>query len=249
MHALDTPLYVTVTVMMSLHVDWHFGCAPAPLTCLAPSQCAAAVPDVSRVPFMCPSPSHDLTHVPWPPWMRPKLFQHTPPLLDMLPPSQMCPAHPSCVPVPAMTLHMRCGPLRCVPTCFNAPCPFSMHHHHPRHILASTSTGHPRSAPVPCSCHRAPMDTICMPLPPHSTYLGPNVLPTHADALPTYADVLPTPSAHPRCATAITLYITHMPWPPGRQHRILLGIPCAQSLHPLKLALMHQVKLPHHARA
>ena len=37
---------------------------------------------------------------------------------------------------------------------------------HPRCVLASTSTGHPRSAPVPCLCHRAPMDTIRVPPPP-----------------------------------------------------------------------------------
>ena len=163
MHALDTPLYVTVTVMMSLHVDWHFGCAPAPLTCLAPSQCAAAVPDVSRVPFMCPSPSHDLTHVPWPPWMRPKLFQHTPPLLDMLPPSQTRP---------------------------------SVHLHRPPQVGT-------RTAPVPCLCHRALMDTIRMLPPPTVCTSAPTCCPPTLTHCPHHPPTLyippPSPSTSHTC--------------------------------------------------
>ena len=65
----------------------HPGCAPflwmcpSPLTCPAPSQCAAAIPHASHTPFMCPSPSHNLTHAPQPPSTRPDAFRHTPPLL------------------------------------------------------------------------------------------------------------------------------------------------------------------------
>ena len=43
---------------------------PGPLTCPAPSQRAAAIPYASHMPFMCPSPSHDLTHALRPPSMR-----------------------------------------------------------------------------------------------------------------------------------------------------------------------------------
>ena len=60
------------------------GHAPAPLTCPAPSQHAAAIPHASHTPFVCPSPSHDLMHVPRPPSMRPNTFQRTTPLLDAL---------------------------------------------------------------------------------------------------------------------------------------------------------------------
>ena len=66
-----------------------------PLTCLAPSQHAAAIPDASHVPFMCPSPSHNLTHTPLAPSMRPDALRRTPPLLDA-PPSQTHPAPSSC---------------------------------------------------------------------------------------------------------------------------------------------------------
>ena len=50
------------------------GRAPTPLTCPAPSQCAATILDASHTPFMCPSPSHDLTHAPCPPLMHPDVF-------------------------------------------------------------------------------------------------------------------------------------------------------------------------------
>ena len=77
-------------IVTSLHVDWHFGCSPAPLTCPAPSQCAAAIPDASHAPFMCPSPSHDLTHATWPPLMHPNTF-------DAPHPFSRCCCHPRCV--------------------------------------------------------------------------------------------------------------------------------------------------------
>ena len=58
------------------------GHAPAPLTCPAPSQRIAAIPHASHTPFVCPSASHDLTHGPRPPLMRPDTFRRASPLLD-----------------------------------------------------------------------------------------------------------------------------------------------------------------------
>ena len=58
---------------------------PGPLTCPAPSQHAAAIPHTSHMPFMCPSPSHNLTHLPWPPSTCPDVFRCTPPLLHCHP--------------------------------------------------------------------------------------------------------------------------------------------------------------------
>jgi hypothetical protein len=72
------------------------GCAPAPLTCPAPSQHIAAIPHASHTPFVCPSASHDLTHGPQRPSMRPNAFRRASPLLDAPPPSQTRPACPSC---------------------------------------------------------------------------------------------------------------------------------------------------------
>ena len=77
----------------------------------------------------------------------------------------------------------------------DAPHPFLTGCRHPRCIPASTSTGHPRLAPVPCLCHHALTDTIHVLPSPHGMYISPNVLPAHAD-------VLPMPSAHPLHATA-----------------------------------------------
>ena len=105
-----------------------------PLTCLAPSQHAATIPDAYHMPFMCPSPSHDLMHAPWPPSMCPDAFQCTPPLINALPPSQSCPTCPSCAPAPATTSRTRCGPLQCVLTHFNTPHPLSMCCRHPRRV-------------------------------------------------------------------------------------------------------------------
>ena len=65
--------------MTTQDVPHSSGCAPAPLTCPAPSQRATAIPHASHTPFVCPSPSHDLTHAPRPPSMRPEAFLHAPP--------------------------------------------------------------------------------------------------------------------------------------------------------------------------
>ena len=65
--------------MTTQDVPHSSGHAPAPLTCPAPSQRAAAIPHASHTPFVCPSPSHDLTHVPQPPSMRPNTFLRAPP--------------------------------------------------------------------------------------------------------------------------------------------------------------------------
>ena len=59
-----------------------------------------------------------------------------------------------------------------------------------RHLSQAHANAHPWT---PIACH-----------PPHSMYLSPNVLPTHADAPP-------MPSAHPLHATTTTLYV---PLPP-----------------------------------
>ena len=77
------------------------GRAPAPLTCPAPSQRAAAIPHASPTPFVCPS--HDLTHVPRPPSMRPDAFLRAPPLPFLT----RC-HHPRCIPC---TLHV--PPISC----------------------------------------------------------------------------------------------------------------------------------------
>ena len=66
-HAMSHP-------MTTQDVPHSSGRAPAPLTCPAPSQCAVAIPHASHMPFMCPSPSHNLTHVPRPPLMCPDAF-------------------------------------------------------------------------------------------------------------------------------------------------------------------------------
>ena len=65
----------------------------------------------------------------------PQPLCHVLPLLNVPTPSQMRPTHPSCAPAPAMTSCTRHNPLQCVPMRFNAPHPFSMRCHHPRHIL------------------------------------------------------------------------------------------------------------------
>ena len=66
-HAMSRP-------MTTQDVPHSSGCAPAPLTSPATSQRATAIPDASQMPFMCPNPSHDLTHTPRPPSMRPNAF-------------------------------------------------------------------------------------------------------------------------------------------------------------------------------
>ena len=55
---------------------------PGPLTFPAPSQRAAAIPHASHTPFMCPNPSHDLTHAPS---TRRDAFRCAPPLLHRHP--------------------------------------------------------------------------------------------------------------------------------------------------------------------
>ena len=45
-HAMSCP-------MTTQDVPHSSGCAPAPLTCPAPSQCAIAIPHASHTPFMC----------------------------------------------------------------------------------------------------------------------------------------------------------------------------------------------------
>ena len=65
--------------MTTQDVPHSSGCAPAPLICPAPSQCAATIPHASHMPFVCPSPSHDLMHMPRPPSMRPDVFLRAPP--------------------------------------------------------------------------------------------------------------------------------------------------------------------------
>ena len=72
------------------------GRAPASLTCPAPSQRVAAIPHASHTPFVCPSTSHNLTHRPQPPSMRPNMFRRASPLLDAPPPSHTRPVRPSC---------------------------------------------------------------------------------------------------------------------------------------------------------
>ena len=71
-HAMSHPM----TTQDMPHSSGH---APAPLTCLALSQRATAIPHASHTPFMCPNPIHDLTHMPQPPSMCPNAFQHTHP--------------------------------------------------------------------------------------------------------------------------------------------------------------------------
>ena len=71
--------------MTTQDVPHSSGCAPVPLTCPAPSQRAVAIPHASHMPFMCPSPSHDLTHAPRPPSTRPDVFRRAPPLLHCHP--------------------------------------------------------------------------------------------------------------------------------------------------------------------
>ena len=80
------------------------GCALASLTCPAPSQRAAAIPHASHTPFVCPSPSHDLTHVPRPPSMRPDVFLRAPPR-----PFLMCRHHPRRVPCALHVLLISCS--------------------------------------------------------------------------------------------------------------------------------------------
>ena len=60
--------------MTTQDVPHSSGHALAPLTCPAPSQLAAAIPHASHIPFVCPSPSHDLTYGLRPPSMRPDVF-------------------------------------------------------------------------------------------------------------------------------------------------------------------------------
>ena len=74
-------------ILCALHVPLPqprpHACATAPFyasQCISmhptPSQHAATIPDASRVPFTCPSPSHDHTHVPRPFSMHPTSSQH-----------------------------------------------------------------------------------------------------------------------------------------------------------------------------
>ena len=87
-HAMSRP-------MTTQDVPHSSGYAPAPLTCPAPSQCAAAIPHphISHTPFVRPSPSHNRTHVPQPSSMRPGAFLHAPPH-----PFLTCRHHPRRVP-------------------------------------------------------------------------------------------------------------------------------------------------------
>ena len=76
--------HMTSRPMTTQDVPHSSGCATAPLTCPAPSQCAVAIPHTSHAPFMCPSPSHDLTHALQPPSTPPDAFRCTPPLLHQV---------------------------------------------------------------------------------------------------------------------------------------------------------------------
>ena len=172
---------------------------PAP--CPAPSQHATAIPDASCVSFMCPSPSHDLMHMPWPPLMHPDMFQHTPPLLDTPLPSQMHPMCLSYAPATATTSSMCCGPLRCVPMCFNAPHPFSMCHRHLRHVLCAFHV--PQPQPQPHTCAVASLDAsqhvLMHPAPSQHATTTPNM--SHAS--PTCHGPCPRasqPPQHVQCA-------------------------------------------------
>ena len=73
----------------------------------------------------------------------------------------MHPAHPLCAPAPATTSCMCYSPLRCVPTHFNASCPFSTHCCHPRCIPHTLHVPQPQpqctppllDMPLPSCCH------------------------------------------------------------------------------------------------
>ena len=76
-----SPQMATSCPMTTQDVPHSSGHTPAPLTCLAPSQRATTIPHTSHMPSMCPSPGHDLMHVPWPPMMHSDVFRHAPPHL------------------------------------------------------------------------------------------------------------------------------------------------------------------------
>ena len=116
-----------------------------------PASTSTGHPRPAPVPCPCHRALTDTIRMPPPPMVRTSTPTCCPPMLTR------CPRRPPTLyvpPPPPSTSHTRRGPLRCVPTHFDAPRPFSTCRRHPRCVPVSTSTGHPRLAlPVPPRTH------------------------------------------------------------------------------------------------